>query len=89
MWNLAVITIINILAQCSFRFVINIPVKGLPGGSVVNNLPAKQRMWVWPLGQEDTLEKETATHSSSCLGNPMGREASWAIVRGILESQTL
>ena len=32
------------------------------GGSVVKNLPAKQEMWVQSLGQEDLLEKETATH---------------------------
>ena len=24
-----------------------------------------QEMWVWSLGQEDPLEKETATHSST------------------------
>ena len=37
---------------------------GFPGGSVVKNLPAKQKTRVWPLGQEDPLEKEMATHSS-------------------------
>ena len=35
-----------------------------PGGSVVKNLPAKQKMQVQYLGQEDPLEKEMATHSS-------------------------
>ena len=35
-----------------------------PGGSVVKNMPAKQEMRVWPLGWEDSLEKEMATHSS-------------------------
>ena len=30
----------------------------------VKNLPAIQEIWVWPLGQENPLEKETATHSS-------------------------
>ena len=30
----------------------------------VKNLPAKQETQVWFLGLEDTLEKETATHSS-------------------------
>ena len=34
-----------------------------PGGSVVKNLPMWE-MWVWPLGQEDALEKEKATQSS-------------------------
>ena len=31
---------------------------------MVKNLPAKQETWVQSLGQEDPLEKETATHSS-------------------------
>ena len=33
--------------------------QGFPGGSAVNNLPAKQKsqeMWVQPLGREDSLE---------------------------------
>ena len=37
---------------------------GLPGGTVVKNLPEMQRMWALCLGQEDPLEKELATHSS-------------------------
>ena len=37
---------------------------GLPGGSVVKNLPAKQKMVVQPLHQEDPLQKEIATHAS-------------------------
>ena len=38
--------------------------KGLPGGSVVKNLPAMQDTWVQSLSQEDPLEEEMATHSS-------------------------
>ena len=41
--------------------------RGSPGGSAVNNLPAKQEsqeMWVQPLGQEDPLEEGMATPSS-------------------------
>ena len=30
----------------------------------VKNLPAVQETQVWPLGQEDSLEKEMATHTS-------------------------
>ena len=30
----------------------------------VKNLPAVQETWVQPLGQEDLLEEEMATHSS-------------------------
>ena len=32
---------------------------------VVKNLPAMWDTWVQSLGQEDTLEKEMATHSST------------------------
>ena len=35
-----------------------------PGGSMVKNMPAMQEMWVWSLGQDDPLKKETATLSS-------------------------
>ena len=35
-----------------------------PGGSVVKNLPAKQEILVWFLGQEDPLEKEMANRFS-------------------------
>ena len=31
---------------------------------MVKHLPTMQETWVWSLGQEDTLEKEMATHSS-------------------------
>ena len=31
---------------------------------LVKNLPAMQEIWVPFLGQEDTLEKEMATHAS-------------------------
>ena len=42
----------------------------------VRRLPAMRETWVQFLGQEDPLEKEMATHSStSCLENPMDREA--------------
>ena len=51
----------------------------------VKRLPAKRETWVQSLGQEDLLEKEVATHSSTLgkycitvavlLENPMDREA--------------
>ena len=43
-----------------------------------------QETQVQPLGQEDPLEKEMATHSS----NPMERGAWRATVHGVIESQT-
>ena len=47
-----------------------------------------QETQVQSLGQEDPLEKGTATHSS-ILRNPMDRGAWWALVRGVAESWTL
>ena len=42
------------------------------------------------LGQEDSLEKEMATHSSIfCLENPMDRGAWQATVHGVAELDTL
>ena len=45
---------------------LNSIIKGFPGGSVVKiHLPnGDQETWVLPLGWEDPLEKEMATHSS-------------------------
>ena len=36
---------------------------GFLGGSVIKNPPYMQESWVWSLGQEDSPEKEMATHS--------------------------
>ena len=38
--------------------------KSFLGDSVVKNPPVMQETKVWSLGQEDPLEKETASHSS-------------------------
>ena len=37
---------------------------GFLPGSVLKNLPAMRETWVPPLGGEDSLEEEMATHSS-------------------------
>ena len=37
---------------------------GVPGGSAVKNIPAKQETWVRSLGGEDPLDEEMATYSS-------------------------
>ena len=47
------------------KLVLDMVPKGSPGGSVVKNLPAVQQTQVKSLGQEDSLEKEMAIHSSS------------------------
>ena len=54
---------------------------GIPGGSVVKNLPAVQEMWVWSLGWEDPLEEGMATHSSILV-----QEVAWAEEPGGLQS---
>ena len=42
----------------------------------VKHLPAMQETWVLSLGQEDPLEKETATHSRTLAWNiPWTEEA--------------
>ena len=38
--------------------------EGFLGGAVVKNLLAMQKMWVWSLNKENTLEEEMAAHSS-------------------------
>ena len=55
---------------------------------MVKNLPTMQETWLQSLGPEDPLEKEMATHSSSCLENPMEREAWWATVHGVAKTWT-
>ena len=57
------------------------PCRGLPGCSMLKNLPAKQEMWVRSLGQEDPLEKEMATHS-----NILAWEMPWTEKPGGLQS---
>ena len=39
-------------------------IAGFLGGSVVKDPPAKWETLVWPLSQQDPLEKEMATHFS-------------------------
>ena len=56
----------------------------------VNHLPEMQETQVPSLGQEDTLERETAIHSSThnplqyfCLESSMDRGAWWARIHGV------
>ena len=47
-------------------------------GSVIKNLPTTQETQVWPLGEEDSLEKEMATHSSILAWRiPWTEEPGW------------
>ena len=49
---------------------------GFPGGSVVKNPPAMQKMQARFLGQEDPLEKGNGNSlQSSCLGNTYGQRS--------------
>ena len=57
----------------------------------VKNLPAMQEtqvMRVQLLGQEDSLERGMASHSSVLSKNPMGRGTWQAAVHGVTKSQT-
>ena len=57
------------------------PGLGFPGGSVIKNLPAKEKMWIPSLGQKDPLKKEMATHSSV-----LAWEVPWTEESGRLQS---
>ena len=65
---------------------------GIPGGSVVKNLPAvqeTQETWIRSLGQEDPLEEGMATHSSILAWRiPMDRGVWQAVVHRVAESDT-
>ena len=54
---------------------------------MVKNLPAMQKTWVQSLGQEDPLEKETATHSSIVVWEiPWTEEPDGPQLKGLQES---
>ena len=54
---------------------------------MVKNLPAMQETRVQSLGQEDSLEEGMTTHSSILAWRiPMDREAWWATVHRVAES---
>ena len=55
---------------------------------LVKKLPTIWRTWVRSLGWKDPPEEGIATHSSSCLENPMDRGAWWATAYGVTKSQT-
>ena len=56
---------------------------------LVKNLPAMQEIQIQSLGQEDSLEKEMAAHSSILPGESHGqRSQAGYTVRGIPESDT-
>ena len=57
------------------------PTMCFPGGSAVKNPPAMEETQVQSLGQEDPLEKETATHFSI-----LAWETPWIEEPGELES---
>ena len=56
---------------------------------MVKNLPAMQETWVRSLGQEDSPGEGNGNPLQySCLENSMNKEAWWATVHGVAESQT-
>ena len=56
---------------------------------MVKNLPAMQETQVWPLGQEDPLEKGMATYSSILTWRiPWTEESGGPTVQSVAKSQT-
>ena len=62
---------VDIIPVIFLSFFREFRIVGFPSGSVVKNLPAmqetQQKLQVWSLGQEDLLEKEMATRSSTLV----------------------
>ena len=57
--------------------------QGFPGHSDGKESTFMQETQIQSLGQEDSLEKEMAAHSSILAWkNPMDREAWWATIHG-------
>ena len=55
----------------------------------VRRVPTIRETWVLSLVQEDSLEKEMATHSSTLAWkNPMDGGAWWAAIYGVAQSRT-
>ena len=54
----------------------------------LKHLPTMQETWVRSLGQEDPLEKEMATHSSTLAWRIPWTDSWWATVHGVIKSQT-
>ena len=64
--------------------------RGFPSGSMVKNPPAN----TGDTGSVPGLRRSPGEGNGNrlhyfCLGNPMGREAWWATVHGVVKSQTL
>ena len=61
---------------------------GFPGGSDSKESAINAGHWLWPLGQEDALEKEMATHSSILAWRIPWTEESGGLQSMGLQSQT-
>ena len=56
---------------------------------MVKNPPTMWETWIQPLGWEDLLEEDIATHSSILAWRiPMDRGAWWATVQGVTKTWT-
>ena len=62
--------------------------ESFPSGSVVKNPPAKQEIWVRSLGQEDPLEKVTATTPVFLPGKSHGQRRLVGYIPGGSQSRT-
>ena len=60
--------------KCNIYNIVGASGEGFPGGSVLKNLPAIQKIGVWSVGQEDIGEGNGNPLQYSCLGNPMIEE---------------
>ena len=83
------------MAMLKKRLTLELPLKvqlvqlgGFPGGLVIKKPLPRQETWVWSLGQEDPLEQEMATHSSTLAWEiPWTEEAGGLLSSGLQKSQ--
>ena len=62
---------------------------GFPGGSDSKEFICSVKSWVQSLSWEDPLEEDIATHFNILAWRiPMDREAWWATVHRVVQSQT-
>ena len=89
-WDCKELDMTERLTLHSFLWLNNILLWDFPGGSVVKNLPAMQESQVPPLGWEDPLEEEMATHSSILDGNSHGqRRLVNCVVHGVTKESDM
>ena len=76
----------GLMWKCNIYNIVGASGEGFPGGSVLKNPPAIQKIGVWSVDQQDLGEGNGNLLQCSCLGNPIDRRTWWPIVHGVTKS---